>query len=68
MSETDWDTCDQHAFTFPRHTECPYCRIAELEAEVKRLDLAWAGADERANLAESALHKIHDTLIEQMER
>jgi hypothetical protein len=35
MSKTDWDTCDQHEFTFPRHTECPYCRIAVLEQELR---------------------------------
>ena len=37
MSETDWDTCDQHEFTFPRHTECPYCHIEELEAVIDRV-------------------------------
>ena len=33
----DWDVCDDHEQSFPRHGFCKDCRIAELEAKVERL-------------------------------
>ena len=38
VSVEDWDCCDEHETTFPRHGQCPYCTIETLQARVAELE------------------------------
>ena len=32
---SDWEICDEHEQSFPRHGFCKDCRIAELQAQIE---------------------------------
>jgi hypothetical protein len=33
----DWDICDEHEQTFPRHDECAYCKADRLAEPCKHV-------------------------------